>query len=72
MSQKNHLPGPIPPGNQPGHGGTPAIGKPDLDPDGGAPDSNLDPEHRKGDFTGKGDAPIIQPGPARGKRDGNS
>lgn len=70
MGKKNHSPGPVPPNNKSSHGGPPA-GKPASKTGGGEPDSNLDPKHRKGDFTGKGDAPIVQPGAPHGQRDAN-
>lgn len=65
MSKKNHSPGPVPPGNQP-HAGT-AFTAPDDEKEaagkGDAPaDQEQDAKRRLGDFTGKGEHSIQQPG----------
>jgi hypothetical protein len=69
MSQKHHAPGPVPPGNRPA---TPFNDRPDMDPteeptnQDGTGFQEEDPKRRLGDFTGKGEHSIQQPG---GKND---
>jgi hypothetical protein len=67
-SKKNHRPGPVPPGNRPHTG--PAHSKDEETPDGiTAAEQGLqdqDPARRLGDFTGRGEHSIQEPG---GKND---
>ena len=71
MSKKNHNPAPVPPANRPtdAHGDTQAhssgVAKPAAD---GTGFQEEDPKRRLGDFTGKGEHSIQQPG---GKNDAN-
>ena len=71
MAQKNHKPGPVPPGNQPKSGpGFDPTAEPDADnPDQaseGAPFSEQDPKRRLGGYETEGEHSIVQPG---GKND---
>jgi hypothetical protein len=70
MAQKNHKPGPVPPGNRPKAG--PDAGAPETDPDApdqpaeGAAFSEQDPKRRLGGFETAGEHSFVQPG---GKND---
>jgi hypothetical protein len=75
MSKKHHGgPGPVPPGNRPHAGSPDAANEEHETPDnlqkGGEISSQQeeDPKRRLGDFTGKGEHSIQQPG---GKNDSN-
>ena len=68
MSKKNHIPGPVPPGNRPpGPEGLPedllTEQTPDLD---GTGFQEQDPKRRLGDFTGTGEHSRQQPGGKNG------
>lgn len=70
MSKKNHAPGPVPPDNQPIAGpglqpGTDAANPAnpgDTTPTTPSLDQEQDPERRFGNYGGKGEPPIQQPG----------
>jgi hypothetical protein len=78
MSKKDHSPGPVPEGNRPKIGE--AYEEPDQDESGktACPKSRTglaqeeDPERRMGDFTGRADHSMQEPGPANdgGKKHG--
>ncbi len=74
MSKKDHAPGPVPPGNQShaGPAGGPAgDGEHPKDAHTTTGDSEADPQRRLGGYTGKGEAPVVQPDRSHG-RDANS
>ena len=71
MAKKNHAPGSVPPANQPQSGPPEMKGADDqaqetASQSGG--DQEQDPKHRLGDYVGKGEHSIQQPG---GKNDAN-
>lgn len=69
MAHKKQHSGPVPPGNQTHAGPQVAPGKPaKMGPTAGASDQEQDPKRRLGDFEGKGEHSIQEPG---GKNDAN-
>lgn len=69
MSQKHHAPGPVPPGNRPAGA---SDGRPGSDPSETPTDQDgtgfqeQDPKRRLGDYEGKGEHAIQQPGGKNG------
>ncbi len=67
MSQKNHLPGPVPAGNRPHAGSAEAAPGPNGNEQPGDQHGTgfqeQDPKRRLGNYTGAGEASRQQPGP---------
>ena len=70
MSHKHHAPGPVPPGNRPAtpFGGSQADPSESPSDQDGTGFQEQDPQRRLGNFEGKGEHAIQQPG---GKNDAN-